>query len=81
MFTGGVLSEVTARQVETADQAILVEVRLTGSAEGYYMLTEIQAPRELAEALGLGPPDGFRQEELPLSSSEAKDPEVVGWTW
>ena len=42
-------------------------------------MTEVDAPRQLAEALGLGPPERFLEEPLPLTEEERRDPETVAW--
>ena len=75
--TGGE-PEVSAHQLASTASGIRIEVRLADEA-GACQVTEISAPRRLAETLGLGPPERFLEEPLPLTEKERRDPETVAW--
>lgn len=73
----GLLSEVTARQLDNpAGDAIVVELELSG-ADSVYKITDLSVNRELADSLGLSPPTGFREERLPLEEEDKTDAETV----
>jgi hypothetical protein len=75
----GLLSEVTARQLDNpAGDAVVVELELSG-ADSAYKISDLSVTRELASSLGLSPPTGFREEPLPLEEEDKTDSETVAF--
>ncbi len=73
----GLMAEVVARQLEDADgDELVVELELMGEGDSY-RITEVSLERQLADRLGLSPPEGFREEPLTLEEEDRSDPETV----
>jgi hypothetical protein len=69
-------TDVRASVRRLEDSVITVEVVVRGTNHPV-TITEISLERALQEAVGLGPPEGFRVEALPLEDGEKNDPEAV----
>jgi len=69
-------TEVRASVRPLEDSVITVEVIVRGT-DYSVTVVEISLERALQEALGLGPPEGFRAEALPLEDGEKDDLDVV----
>jgi len=58
------------------NQSLVLEIE-NDSREG--RITELKFERALATQFGLSPPDGFKEEPLPLSEGEKSDKDMVGF--
>jgi len=66
-------TEVRAVMRPLQGSIITVEVLVSGTDDAV-TITEISLERSLQEAIGLGPPEGFRAEVLPLEDREKGNP-------
>jgi len=69
-------TEVQASVRPLEDSVITVEVVVRGT-DHPVTITEISLERALQDALGLGPPEGFKAEALALEDGEKDDPDAV----
>jgi len=72
----GALPQLTGRQVAGGSHEVVVELRSSGSVPGF-TVTSIDLPRQLASALGIQAPPGFKA--APLLVEAGDTPETVAF--